>query len=77
MLELLYCFECGEASVGGYVVESPAGVVLLSTVPTKENPGGAFAFQRSHESYRWLWLSDDPPAGTLKKRKAAYGRPLA
>ena len=70
VLELLYCFECGEASVGGYVVESPAGVVLLSTVPTKENPGGAFAFQRSHDSYRWLWLSDDPPAGTLKKRKA-------
>lgn len=70
VLELLYCFECGEASLGGYVVENQDGVVILSTVPTEERPGGGQAFQRRHDEYRWLWLSDEPAAGKLKDRKA-------
>jgi DEAD/DEAH box helicase domain-containing protein len=70
VLELLYCFECGDVSLGGYVVEDREGTTILSTVPTQERPGGAFAFQRRHDEYRWLWLGDDAPNGTFKKRKA-------
>lgn len=67
VLELLYCYECGEASLGGYVAEGPAGVTLLSTVPTKDHRGGAFAFQRKHSEYRWVWLGDGVPPGATKK----------
>ena len=51
------------------MVESRDGATLLSTVPTRERPGGAFAFQRKHAEYRWIWLGDDLPPGTLTKRK--------
>jgi len=66
VLELLYCYECGEASLGGYIAEGPEGVVLLSTTPTREHRGGAMAFQRKHSEYRWIWLGDGVPQGASK-----------
>lgn len=63
VLELLYCFECGDVSLGGYVVDSPSrGTVVLSTTPVKEGENsGDFVFRRNDDEYRWLWLGSPVP----------------
>lgn len=63
VLELLYCFECGDVSLGGYVVDRPErGAVVLSTTPVApgENSGD-FVYRRSDNEYRWLWLGSPVP----------------
>jgi DEAD/DEAH box helicase domain-containing protein len=63
VLELLYCFECGDVSLGGYVVDRPdRGAVVLSTNPVApgENSGD-FVFRRNDDEYRWLWLGSPVP----------------
>lgn len=63
VLELLYCFECGDVSLGGYVVDRPdRGAVVLSTTPVApgENSGD-FVYRRNEREYRWLWLGSPVP----------------
>jgi len=63
VLELLYCFECGDVSLGGYVVDRPdRGAVVLSTTPIApgENSGD-FVYRRNDREYRWLWLGSPVP----------------
>ena len=63
VLELLYCFECGDVSLGGYVVDRPdRGAVVLSTTPVVpgENSGD-FVYRRNDDEYRWLWLGSPVP----------------
>lgn len=63
VLELLYCFECGDVSLGGYVVDQPdRGAVVLSTTPVVpgENSGD-FVYRRNDDEYRWLWLGSPVP----------------
>jgi DEAD/DEAH box helicase domain-containing protein len=55
VLELLYCFECGDVSLGGYVVPGPSpDVVLLSATPA-EVPFAESqpVFRRDVTRYRW------------------------
>lgn len=55
VLELLYCFECGDISLGGYVVEGPGlDVTLLSATPA-EVPFAQSqpVFRRDFGTYRW------------------------
>lgn len=59
VLDLLYCFYCGEPSLGGFVVadgpEGDDGVFLASTPAREaERPGGQ-VFHRSMAEYRWFW----------------------
>jgi len=63
VLELLYCFECGDVSLGGYVVDRPErGAVVLSTTPvTPGENSGDFVFRRNDDEYRWLWLGSPVP----------------
>lgn len=63
VLELLYCFECGDVSLGGYVVDSPdAGTVILATTPTRSGSNSSDqVFRRNHTEYRWLWLGAPVP----------------
>ncbi|WP_172836130.1 DEAD/DEAH box helicase [Microlunatus soli] len=63
VLELLYCFECGDVSLGGYVVERPGrGAVVLSTTPvTPGENSGDFVYRRNDDEYRWLWLGSPVP----------------
>lgn len=62
VLELLYCFECGDVSLGGYIVEHADGTELLSTTPVVAgNSTGDFVFRRTFSEYRWLWLGDEVP----------------
>jgi DEAD/DEAH box helicase domain-containing protein len=56
VLELLYCFECGDLSLGGYVAGHVDDGVVLSTTPV--GPGdraGDQVFRRRHSEYRWYW----------------------
>lgn len=57
VLELLYCFECGDISLGGYVVtEIDAGVRLLGTSPLE--PGDRRTLpvsRRTMSEYAWYW----------------------
>lgn len=64
VLELLYCFTCGEASLGGFVVFRPEpGHFVLSPgpteVPAKEAP---LVFKRPHGEYLWYWPSLNNPS---------------
>jgi DEAD/DEAH box helicase domain-containing protein len=62
VLELLYCFECGDVSLGGYIVERVDSTELLSTTPVVPgNSTGDFVFRRTFSEYRWLWLGSEVP----------------
>ena len=54
VLELLYCFECGDLSVGGYVADDIEGSTFLTTTPVDVPlDRAAPVFRRQHRDYRW------------------------
>jgi DEAD/DEAH box helicase domain-containing protein len=88
VLELLYCFECGEASLGGEVASGdPQGQeYFLSPGPTAV-PATEVApiFRRAYGRYMWYWpgppptqlewthrAADDQPATRLRFAAAEY-----
>ena len=62
VLELLYCFDCGDVSLGGFVVESlenEGGNFLGSlskNVP--DSAGKEPVFKRSNRGYQWFWPNE-------------------
>ncbi len=54
VLELLYCFECGDVSFGGFVIRDLDGTLLLTPTPV-EIPAAStdFVFRRPHGAYAW------------------------
>jgi DEAD/DEAH box helicase domain-containing protein len=79
VLELLYCFECGDVSLGGYVAHEQDGAAVLSPTPVEEGDrAGELVFRRTHHEYRWFWpgrsLPDEAfshpiPAGDSNDKK--------
>jgi DEAD/DEAH box helicase domain-containing protein len=64
-LELLYCYECGEPSLGGYVAREIDGTALLSPTPVTSGPhSGELVFRRPYSEYRWFWPRASLPART-------------
>jgi DEAD/DEAH box helicase domain-containing protein len=66
VLELLYCDECGEVSLGGYIAEAPGAemgeAVYLSGSPTRfSSKGQPPVFKRSTLEYAWYWPGSPPP----------------
>ena len=62
VLELLYCFQCGDASLGGYVasVGSPMGLQWYLG-PVRETLGGtnsSQAYRQPYGEYMWYWPGD-------------------
>jgi DEAD/DEAH box helicase domain-containing protein len=57
VLELLYCFECGDVSLGGYVGHDVGhGQLMLTTTPIEHGErSGEQIFRRSSSEYRWYW----------------------
>jgi DEAD/DEAH box helicase domain-containing protein len=55
VLELLYCFQCGVPSLGGFIAEVEGATFLLPTSVRGELDNGGFAFQRSNEDYFWYY----------------------
>jgi DEAD/DEAH box helicase domain-containing protein len=70
VLELLYCYECGDVSLGGYIVDRhDDGTVVLSTTPvTPGENSGDFVFRRGDDEYRWLWLGSPAPDEPVSRR---------
>ena len=57
VLELLYCYECGDVSLGGYVGHDYGhGQVMLTTTPLQHGDRvGEQVFRRRTNEYRWYW----------------------
>jgi DEAD/DEAH box helicase domain-containing protein len=77
VLELLYCFECGDVSLGGFVAREIDGTLLLSTSPVEvPAAAGDLVFRRPHTRYRWYrpglvplrdpWSHRLPAAGSIR-----------
>jgi DEAD/DEAH box helicase domain-containing protein len=67
VLELLYCFDCGDVSLGGFVVESlDDGGQFLGSLSANVPDSAAKdpVFKRSNKGYQWFWPkeSTDVPA---------------
>lgn len=66
VLELLYCYDCGEAFLGGFVAVPPPGRDWGETVflePTRPGTGVSppgLVFERPYTQFRWYW-----PRGTV------------
>lgn len=69
VLELLYCYDCGELFLGGYVVpqperadapESPPWTFISSGGSDRNGRSQALVFERVYKDYRWYW-----PGGKL------------
>ncbi|MFB8369836.1 DEAD/DEAH box helicase [Pseudarthrobacter sp. NPDC055928] len=70
VLELILCDECGDTSLGGYVLRFSDETESLSATPAgilSDAPG--LVTRRSRDMYRWFWpASDDQaPAGAGSK----------
>jgi len=72
VLELLYCFECGDVSLGGFVdeVESEGGLreYISSTPNNSAGRESRLVFKRSRDEYRWFW----PGAGAKPRQTSTY-----
>ncbi|QKE84395.1 DEAD/DEAH box helicase [Arthrobacter sp. NEB 688] len=93
VLELLYCFECGDASLGGFVVgelsdEEGGGVVVGPSAVDIPALEALPVFRREHGKYVWFWPGERPAeadpswARGLPKNKdrdqiAVKGRPAS
>lgn len=69
VLELLYCYDCGEAFLGGFIVSPPPerewgdAVFLEASKPgTSISPPG-LVFERPHSQFRWYWPGGQLPQG--------------
>lgn len=54
VLELLYCYECGDVSLGGYVLGQQGQQTLLGPGPVAESQSGKPVFLRPRDHYTWF-----------------------
>ena len=72
VLELLYCFECGDISLGGYVGAEEDGVTFLTATPVQvPAERAAPVFKRRHRDYRWYRPGLTKTSRTWKPKDAA------
>ncbi len=60
VLELLYCYECGEAYLGGFVTKAPpeiaaSGGYWLESGPADPAHDPGLIFERPYGTYMWYW----------------------
>lgn len=53
VLEVLYCYECGDVSLGGYIVESDEDFKALGPLDATGESGGKLVFRRTLNTYTW------------------------
>ncbi|WP_280332725.1 DEAD/DEAH box helicase [Nocardia wallacei] len=53
VLELLYCYECGDLSLGGFIVDQRGREFMLAPGPVTEEQSGKFVFQRPAQEFVW------------------------
>jgi DEAD/DEAH box helicase domain-containing protein len=79
VLELLYCYDCGEAFIGGYVVPTTdpvlASFTFLEATPAGEGNGKASQVnERTIEEYRWYWPGGELPKKPSWEHKSPSGK---
>lgn len=73
VLELMYCYDCGEAFLGGFVVPSPGDREWGETVflePTRPGTGvtpPGLVYERPHAQFRWYW-----PGGVINSDRRSW-----
>jgi DEAD/DEAH box helicase domain-containing protein len=53
VLELLYCYECGDVSLGGFIADVKGNEMLLSPGPVTEEQSGKLVFLRPAVDFFW------------------------
>ena len=72
VLELLYCFECGDISLGGYVGAEDSEAIFLTSTPVRvPAERAAPVFKRSHREYRWYRPGVTKTSRTWSPRNSA------
>ncbi len=71
VLELLYCYDCGEAFLAGFVVPSSSEALKdqIFLEATKSVEGGGYpgmVYERPHSEFRWYWPGGQIPAGSSR-----------
>lgn len=63
VLELLYCYDCGDVSLGGWRLDELGGGVLLGSLPTSPAVEASTPVaQRRRDQYTWYWPGQRPVA---------------
>lgn len=65
VLELLYCYQCGDVSLGGFSIpvsaEDPSDGHYLSALPSAPGAADKRVFERAHGAeYMWFWPGRTP-----------------
>lgn len=81
VLELLYCYDCGEAFLGGYVVPTTdpmlASFTFLEATRAGEGNGKASQVnERTIEEYRWYWPGGNLPRKPSWEHASPSGKPV-
>ncbi|MGA8124537.1 MAG: helicase, partial [Mycobacterium sp.] len=68
VLELLYCYECGDLSLGGFVVARQGNEVMLAPGPVTEEQSGKLVFLRPAKDFVWYrpGVPEDSPGPWTK-----------
>lgn len=76
VLELLYCFDCGDTSLGGFISNSlDGGEKALSSIDYSSSGSGEQVFKRTRSSYVWYrpGVPDDISRPTPTRYKSNEG----
>lgn len=61
VMELLYCWECGDASLGGWIASDLGENVMLGASPPRYPfEESTLVSRRTSDSYRWYWPGTQP-----------------
>jgi DEAD/DEAH box helicase domain-containing protein len=59
VLEVLYCYECGDVSLGGFVIDQLGDSRALGPLDVNGGSSGKPVFQRSYDKYVWYRPGQD------------------
>lgn len=62
VMELLYCYQCGDVSLGGFIIDTEDDSIVLSPLDVHGVTSGRLVFRRTADTYLWYWPSTDSPA---------------
>ncbi|MFY7926113.1 MAG: DEAD/DEAH box helicase [Aquidulcibacter sp.] len=79
VLELLYCYDCGEAFLGGYIVSTTDPnlrnfVFLEATRAGEGNDKASQVNERTIDEYRWYWPGGKLPPDSSWEHKTPSGK---
>ena len=62
ILELMYCYDCGEMYLGGYVTKKTEGLEdfdgdFIESSPNGKNNTPTAVFERAYDEFMWYWPS--------------------